>query len=82
MMVFSDADKAIIKHYHERGYTAYKLWKDNPEKHWDKTSVKRLEGFGTIERQIGSACPRTATTPEKRRIRRENDLFSIRSSRD
>ena len=40
IMVFSDADKTIVKHYHEKGYTVYKIWKDNPEKHWDKTSVK------------------------------------------
>ena len=40
-MVFSEADKAIIKHYHEKGYTAYKIWKNIPEKHWEKTSVKR-----------------------------------------
>ena len=37
---FFDADKAIIKHYHEKAYTAYKIWKDNPEKHWVNTSVK------------------------------------------
>ena len=46
-MVFSEADKAIIKYYHEKGYTTYKIWKDNPEKHWDKTS-------GSMERQNGS----------------------------
>ena len=40
IMVFSEADKVIIKHYYEKEYTAYKIWKDNPEKHWDKTSVK------------------------------------------
>ena len=70
-MVFSGADKAIIKHYYEKGYTAYKIWKDNPEKHWDKTSVKRLikrfEAFGTMERQKGSGCTQTATTPENKK---------------
>ena len=39
-MVFSEADKVIIKHYYEKEYTAYKIWNNNPEKHWDKTSVK------------------------------------------
>ena len=66
--VFSDADTAITKHYHEKGYIAYKIWKDNPEKHWDKTSVKRLirrfEAFDTMERKKGFGRPRTATTPE------------------
>ena len=61
-MVFSEADKAIIKHYHEKGYTIYKIWKDNPEQNWDKTSVKRLikrfETFSTTERQKGCGCPR------------------------
>ena len=37
---FSEADKAIIKH-HEKGCAAYKIWKANPEKHCNKTSVKR-----------------------------------------
>ena len=67
-MFFSEADKAIIKYYNEKRYTAFKIWKDNRQKHWDKTSVKRLimrfEAFGTIERQKGSGRPRTTTTPE------------------
>ena len=67
-MVFSDADKAIIQHYHEKGFTPYRIWKDNPEKGWDKTSVKRLikrfVKYDTMERQKGSGCPRRATTRE------------------
>ena len=67
-MVFSGADKAIVKHYHEKGYTTYKIWKDNSEKHWNKTSVKRLikrfEAFGTMQREKGPARPQTAATPE------------------
>ena len=58
VMVFSEADKAIIKYYHEKGYTTYKMWKDNPEKHWDKTSgkrpIKRFEAFGSMKKQNGS----------------------------
>ena len=61
-MVFCEADKAFIKHYLEKGYTAYTIWKHNPEKHWDKTSVewliKRFKAFGTMERQKGSGHPR------------------------
>ena len=34
------------------------MWKDNPEKHWDKTSgkrpIKRFEAFGSMKRQNGS----------------------------
>ena len=67
-MFFSDVDKVINKHYHEKGYTTYKLRKDNPEKNWEKTLMKRLikrfEAFGTMERQKGSGRPGTATTPE------------------
>ena len=33
IMVFSEADKAIIKHYHEKRYTTHKIWRDNREKH-------------------------------------------------
>ena len=57
-MVFSDEDKAVIKNYYQRGYTAYKIQKENPEKNWDKASVKRLINRfvekGTIERKEGS----------------------------
>lgn len=67
-MVFSDADKAIIQHYYEKGYTAYKIWKENPEKNWDKSSlhrlIKRFAKTGTMARQNGSGRPRTATCPE------------------
>ena len=42
MFFFSEADKSIINHYHEKGYTAYKIWNENTEKHLDKTLVKRL----------------------------------------
>ena len=68
IMFFSDADKAIVKHYHEKRYTACKIWKDNPQKHCNKASAKRLikrfETFGTLEKQKGSGHSRTATTPE------------------
>ena len=64
IMVFSESDKAIIKHYHGKGYAAYKIWKNNLEKQWDKTSVKqfikRFEAFGTMERQKGSGLPRSS----------------------
>ena len=65
-MVFSDEDKAIIKHYHQKGYSAYRIWLENPEKNWKKRSVariiKRFVETGTMERQKGSGRPVTATT--------------------
>ena len=66
-MVLSDEDKAVIKHYYQRRYTAYKIWKENPEKNWDKASAKRLINRfvekGTMERKEGSGRKRTARTP-------------------
>ena len=59
-MVFSDEDKAVIKHYHQGGCTAYKIWKENPEKNWDKTYAFDKQIF---ERNNG----------EKRRVRSEKD---------
>ena len=54
-MVFTDEEKAVIKHYHQKGYSAYKIWKENPEKKWDKRSVQRLVNCfvvsGTMDRQ-------------------------------
>ena len=63
---FSGADKVVMKHY-QKWYTAYKIWKNNPEKHQGRTSakqlIKRFEAFGTMERQKGCSRQRTATTP-------------------
>ena len=72
-MVFSPEDKAIIKHYYlEKSMTPYKIWKDNPQKKWDKTSVKRLcnrlDRHGTTDRRPGSGRPQTATTAENQEI--------------
>ena len=73
MFCFSDEDKTIIKHYHEKGYTSPKIWKDNPNKYWDKTSVKRLinrfEGFGTTERQKWFWCLQTEASPEEEAVK-------------
>ena len=68
-MVFSAEDKAIIKHlFVEKGYTAYRIWKENPQRKWDKTSVKRLtkryEQTGSMDRKKGSGRPCTAVTDE------------------
>ena len=77
---FSDADKTINKHYNEKGYTTSKTREDNPEKHSNKTSLKRLikrfEAFGTTEKQKSSGCPRTAATSEN--VEAAEEMFSRR----
>ena len=78
-MVFSPDDKAIIKRYYQyKSMTPYKIWKENPQKNWDKTSVKRLctrlDKHGTMERQSGSGRPRTAPAGIT-----QEDLFARRT---
>ena len=68
-MVFSSEDKALIKHYHEdKGLNAYRIWKDNPEKGWDKRSVaklvRRYEERGHMDRKPGSGRPAHASSVE------------------
>lgn len=67
-MVFSEEDKAIIKHYCLKGKKAYSIWKDNPEKGWHKKSVQRLVNrfnkYGTMDRQKGSGRPVSVATKE------------------
>ena len=42
-MVFSAEDKAVIENdYVEKGWTAYKIWKEHPTKNWTRSSVQRL----------------------------------------
>ena len=68
-IVFSKEDKIIIKNdYEEKGWSAYKIWKDHSLKNWTYTSVKevlkRLKDSGTINRKEGSGQPRSVTTEE------------------
>ena len=68
-MVFSSDDKAIIKNdYLEKGWSAYRIVKENPTKKWHKWSVQRLinkfKEEGTMERKKGSGRPRSVTTKE------------------
>ena len=42
-MVFSKEDKIIIQNdYEEKGWSAYKIWKDHSSKNWTYTSLKIL----------------------------------------
>ena len=68
-MVFSKEDKIIIRNdYEEKGWSAYKMWKDHSSKNWIYTSLKRfLKRFkdsGTMNRKEGSGRPRSVTTEE------------------
>ena len=67
-MVFTAKDKIIIAHYLDKGYTGYKIWKENPEKNWKwsslKALVKKYRENGSMERKKGSGRPRSARTPE------------------
>ena len=40
-MVFSDSDKAIIQHYCDKRYDPYQIWKENPEKNWNRSKEKK-----------------------------------------
>ena len=42
-MVFSSDDKAVIKNdFEEKGWTAYRIWKEHPTRGWILRSVQRL----------------------------------------
>ena len=69
IMVFSEEDKAVIKNDHEeKGWNAYRIWKEHPSKGWVESSVRRLirkfEETGTMQRRKGSGRPRSATTDQ------------------
>ena len=75
-MIFSAADKAIIQHYyHDKHYTPYRIWKENPEKKWNKASVCNLISkfvkTGSMDRKKGSGRPRTATCTENENLMEE-----------
>ena len=68
-MVFSADDKAIIKHYYvDKKLTPYRIWKDNPEKGWNKRSVARLinrfKEDDTMKRRPGSGRPAEASVDD------------------
>ena len=68
-MLFSKEDKTIIKNdYEEKGWSAYKIWKDCSLKIWTYTFVKRVlkrfKDSDTINREEGSGRPRSVTTEE------------------
>ena len=65
--MFSKEDKIIIQNdYEEKGWSAYKTWKNQSLKNWTYTSVKRLlkrfKDSDTMNRKEGSGRPRSVTT--------------------
>jgi transposase len=68
-MVFSDEDKALIKHFYLiKGYGPLKLMSEFPEKNWKRGGLnkllKKLRETGTAERRKGSGRPKSARTKE------------------
>ena len=68
-MVFSKEDKMIIQNgYEEKGWSAYKIWKDHSSKNWTYTSIKQLlkrfKDSATMNRKEGSGRPRSVATEE------------------
>ena len=69
LSLFPKEDKIIMqKDYEEKGWSAYKVWKDHSSKNWTYTSVKRLlkrfKDSGTMNRKEGSGQPRSVTVEE------------------
>ena len=70
-MVYSEADKAVIKAcLEEKGWGARKIVREFPGKGWNITSVhriiKKIRETGSAERKPGSGRVRTATTVENK----------------
>ena len=75
-MVFSNDDKTITQNdSEEKSWSSYKIWKDNPSKKWDYSSIKRpLKKFretGSIDRRHGSGQPRTVPTKQNKDLIKE-----------
>ena len=68
-MVFSNEEKAVIKNNcFERWWSAYKICKEHPTKHWNRGSVykhlKRFQEDNSMDRRAGSGRQRKITTEE------------------
>ena len=72
-MVLTDKQKAVIENYfNEKGWNAYKIWKEHPSFECSHMAVdnliKKINETGSIERRKGSGRPVTATTEENASI--------------
>ena len=72
-MVLTDKQKAVIENdFNEKGWNAYKIWKDHPSFECSRMAVhnliKKIKETGSTERRKGSGRPVTATTEENASI--------------
>ena len=68
-MVLTDKQKAVIENdFNEKGWNAYKIWKEHPSFECSHMAVhnliKQIKETGSTERRKGSNRPITATTEE------------------
>ena len=68
-MVLTDKQKAVIENdFNEKGWNAYKIWKEHPRFECSRMAVhnliKRITETGSRERRKGSGQPVTVTTEE------------------
>ena len=72
-MVLTDKQKAVIENdFNEKGWNAYKIWKEHPSFECSRMAVhnliKKIKETGSTERRKGSGQPVTATTEENASI--------------
>ena len=77
-MVLTDKQKAVIENYfNEKGWNAYKIWKEHPTLKCSRIAVhnliKKIKETGSTERREGSGRPVTATTEENASIFEEQE---------
>ena len=72
-MVLTDKQKAVIENdFNEKGWNAYKIWKEHPSFECSRMAVhnliKKIKETGSTERRKGSGRPVNATTEENASI--------------
>ena len=72
-MVLTNKQKAVIENdLNEKGWNAYKIWKEHPSFECSRMAVhnliKKIKETGSTERRKGSGRPVTATTEENASI--------------
>ena len=72
-MVLTDKQKAVIENdFNEKGWNAYKIWKEHPSFECSRMAVhnliKKIKETGSTERRKGSGQPVTATAEENASI--------------
>ena len=83
IIFFSGADKVVIKHYYQKWYTTYKIWKNNPEalgENFIEASYKEIWSIWYHEKTKRLWPSENSNNSFKQRICRRNYLFSRTSS--